>query len=258
MLARVVPALYIGYMRLVERTSRVVRIGYDEMLARRAAGADLALVALHQNVFIAPMMVRGLGMLTMASVGDAGDIIEAMLRPCDIEAVRGGSSTRASRRTPVVREFLDRCSELSEHGKLMTVITPDGSRGPAGAVKPGAVVLAMRTGAEMFCLHVHSSRSIYAPTWDRTEIPLPFGTIWVELEGPIPIASRATDTELEACRAEVERRLHAMHARAFARHGREPLPPMTTLASQAPRSSSADSKADVHIEPPLLASGEEK
>jgi len=147
--------------------------------------------------------------------------------------VRGGSSRRASRRTPALRAMIERVAELERGRAVITALTPDGSQGPAGAIKSGIAVLAAQTRSRIYCLNIHASRALYAPTWDRTAIPLPFSSIRVELEGPIlpPVAD--TPGAIEATRREVEQRLHAMHARAFARRGKHAVPSLTPLAIDA-------------------------
>ena len=229
LVARIVPALYLAYMRLVAATGRTVRTGVTEMFEARRRGTNVVLAVLHQDVFLSPYVFRDEGIVTLANVGDAGDLISAVLERCGFEVLRGGSSRRASRRTPAVREMLARLTERARASAVIAAVTPDGSQGPAGAVKPGLVFLAMRTEAEIYCLNIHASRAVYAPTWDRTAIPLPFSTIHVELDGPIRVPKRCGRAELESTRREVERRLHALHERAFQRCGRTPVPALTPL-----------------------------
>jgi hypothetical protein len=228
-LARVAPAFYMAYMRVVFATSRVVRIGMDEMVATARAGSNVALAVLHQDVVLSGMVFRDLGIVTVANVGDAGDIIAAVLVRCGFDVVRGGSSTRSSRRTPIVRELLARIAERPGAGGTIWAVTPDGSRGPAGAVKPGVAFVAMKTASKVYCLKIHASRALYVRTWDRTAIPLPFGTITVELDGPVDFAARASRAALEALRRDVEQRLHELQARAFGRSGRRSVPELTRL-----------------------------
>ena len=227
--ARLVPFLYLAYMRLVVATSRTVRRGVDEMLETRRRGTNVVLAVLHQGVVLSPYVFRDEGIVTLANVGDAGDLVSAVLERCGFEVLRGGSSRRASRRTPAVRDMIARLVERTREGAVIAAVTPDGSQGPAGAVKPGLVFLAMRTAAEIYCLQVHSSRSLYAPTWDRTAIPLPFSTLNVELDGPVRVPLHCSRAELERIRRDVEARLHALHARAFERCGSQPVPRLAAL-----------------------------
>lgn len=234
MLAALAPPLYVSYMRLVERTGTVVREGYDEMLARRRAGANITLAVLHQDLLLSASLFRDLGIWTVAGLGDAGDIITAVLERCGFHVMRGGSSSGRSRRATVIFDLIARTRGGDGARGSIVAITPDGSRGPAGAIKPGVAFVSMKTGAEIYCLNIHASRALYMPTWDRTAIPLPFGELRVVLEGPITIAPRASRAEMEECRLEIERRLHAMHARAFARYARAPKPQLTPLAAAPP------------------------
>jgi len=234
LVARILPILYLAYMHLIARTGRIVRIGVEEMFEARRRGTSVVLAVLHQDLFLGPYLFRDQGIVTLANVGDAGEIITALLERCGCEVVRGGSSRRSSRRTPAVADMIARLSAGGREGAVIAAVTPDGSWGPAGAVKPGLVSIAMGTAAEIYCLKIHASRALYAPTWDRTAIPLPFATVHVEIDGPIRApAAGATRSEVEETRVEVERRLHALHARAFARWSREPIPRLTPLGGEA-------------------------
>jgi lysophospholipid acyltransferase (LPLAT)-like uncharacterized protein len=233
LLAGVTPPFYMAYMRLVLATSRVVRIGMDEMVATARTGANVALPVLHQDVLLSGIVFRDLGIVTVANVGDSGDIIAAVLARCGFEVVRGGSSSRPSRRTPVVRELLARIGERRGASGTIWAVTPDGSRGPAGAVKPGVAFVAMKTASKVYCLKIHASRALYVRTWDRTAIPLPFGTITVELDGPLAFEPQTSRAAMEALRREVEGRLHALQERAFARAGRRPIPELSRLDAAA-------------------------
>ncbi len=224
LLARLAPIFYLAWMRLVAATSRVQWRGRETMLAARDAGTHVVLAVLHQDLILSPYLFRDLGIITLANRGDAGEVITGLLERCGFRVVRGGSSRRASRRAPAVRGILGEVQRSRQRRGAIVAITPDGSRGPAGAVKPGAVFLAAKLAAEVFCLKIHASRAWYAPTWDRTAFPLPFSTITVDLEGPIRVSEDGGRIALERARLEVERTLTAMHERAFARHGRAPVP----------------------------------
>jgi lysophospholipid acyltransferase (LPLAT)-like uncharacterized protein len=228
-LAIAAPPFYMAYMRAVLATSRVVRIGMDEMVAAARTGSNVALAVLHQDVILSGITFRDLDIVTVAGVGDAGDIIAAVLERCGFEVVRGGSSTGFSRRTPVLRDLLGRIGRRANGAGTIWAVTPDGSRGPAGAVKPGVAFVAMKTASKVYCLNIHASRALYVPTWDRTAIPLPFGTITIELDGPLEFDAESSRAGLEALRREVEQRLHVLQSRAFARTGRRPVPELAQL-----------------------------
>jgi lysophospholipid acyltransferase (LPLAT)-like uncharacterized protein len=60
-------------------------------------------------------------------------------------------------------------------------VTPDGSRGPMYDLKPGAVSIAMKTGAPFVMLSLNFSRAWRLKSWDRFYLPVPFSRIEVQL-----------------------------------------------------------------------------
>lgn len=224
LLARAAVVFYGAWMRLVEATSRIDGAAAREIDERRRRGERIILLLLHQDVFVAPWYLRGLEVCGLASRGDAGDVIDAVMCSLGHRNVRGGSSESASR-----RRTLSAVRELIRHGRahadrgFVIAITPDGSQGPAGACKPGFGLVALETGASIWCIEIHASPSITLRTWDRTMIPLPFGRTWARLEGPIEVPADADAKVLEDVRQRAEKTLHRLHAEAFAGRTHPPL-----------------------------------
>jgi hypothetical protein len=77
---RIAPLVYRAWMRLVAATSRVDETVAHELDERRRRGERIVLLMLHQDVFVAPWFLRGIGVCGLASTGDAGDIIDAVMR----------------------------------------------------------------------------------------------------------------------------------------------------------------------------------
>ncbi len=229
---RIAPAFYRGWMRLVAATSRVDESAARELNARRRRGERIVLLMLHQDVFIAPWFLRGIGVCGLASTGDAGDIIDAVMRSLGHCNVRGGTSGRESRRRTLgaLRAMIRFGRERAGDG-FVIAITPDGSIGPAGACKPGFGLVALETGASVWCIKIHASPALLPNTWDRTTIPLPFGRVWARMEGPLPIPPDANADALEQVRVAAERSLHRLHARVFAEGGQRAVPPMCAHVS---------------------------
>jgi lysophospholipid acyltransferase (LPLAT)-like uncharacterized protein len=203
-------------MRLVYATSRVDDAAAREIDARRRRGERVVLLMLHQDVFVAPWYLRGLEVCGLASTGDAGDIIDAIMRSLGHRNVRGGSSESVARRRTLgaLRDLIREGRARAAEGGFVIAITPDGSQGPAGACKPGFGLVALETGASIWCIDIHSSPSLLLRTWDRTMIPLPFGRTWARLDGPIEIPSGADAQVLEDVRQRAEGILHRLHAQA--------------------------------------------
>lgn len=228
LLTRFLPRLYAGYLRWVERTSRVDAGELTALLDRRAPGDHIAFALLHQDVLALPWFFRGRGVTALAQKSDAGEIISAILRHIGFVPARGGTSASAKRRVPVVQDMI---KDAVDAGGSAVAITPDGSSGPAGVVRPGIAYFALRTGATVYCVKLAAARALFAPTWDRTQIPLPFNRIRVHVSRPLVAPTgNVTLGDFESFRAEVERNLHSLHYRAFAELGRRPVPILKRLS----------------------------
>jgi lysophospholipid acyltransferase (LPLAT)-like uncharacterized protein len=246
LLARILPGLYVRYLRLVERTSYIDSRELTDIIDRRLPAEHLAFALLHQDILALPWFFRGRGITALAQRTDAGDIISAVLERIGFVAARGGTSASARRRVPVVQQMI---KDAVDSGGSVVAVTPDGSSGPAGVVRPGIAYFALRTGATVYCVKLAASRSWFAPTWDRTQIPLPFSRMRVCVSEPhVPPRDKATLGDFEGFRLAVERSLHTLHYRAFAEHGRAPVPILRRLsdveaAERAARAAGRSSKA---------------
>jgi len=221
--------MYVAYLRFVERTSHVDADELTALLENRAPGDHIAFALLHQDVLAQPWFFRDRGVTALAQKTDAGDIIAAILEHIGFSAARGGTSASARRRVPVVQKMIKDAVERSDGS--VVAITPDGSSGPAGVVRPGIAYFALRTGATVYCVKLVAAHAVFAPTWDRTQIPMPFNRIRVHVSPALPAPTgNVTVGDFESFRAEVEKNLHALHYRGFAEAGRAPVPILKRLA----------------------------
>jgi lysophospholipid acyltransferase (LPLAT)-like uncharacterized protein len=84
-----------------------------------------------------------------------------------------------------------------EDGACLAV-TPDGPRGPAESVAPGAAFVAQRPGAPMVPVSVKASSAWRLKSWDRFMIPKPFARLTVAYGDPIYVdAESARDAAKE-------------------------------------------------------------
>lgn len=90
----------------------------------------------------------------------------------------------------------------------VVAITPDGPRGPAGRVQPGAVAAAQHAGVPIVAAGARTASAWYLGSWDRLCIPKPFAAIDVEYSSPIRIGPGKDG--LRAGIAAVQRALHAV------------------------------------------------
>jgi lysophospholipid acyltransferase (LPLAT)-like uncharacterized protein len=213
--AAILPRLYMAYMWLVEVTSR-----HDDRLTALLVGAadrhDRAVAVLwHQEVFTVAYNYRHYHGHTLASVSDFGEVISAMLRLCNFTVARGGSGSR-SRRRDVLADLVE---HMRSHRRVIYGLTVDGSQGPVYRMKRGGPAIARACGAPVVAVRTWYKRGITLPTWDRTQIPLPFNRRVTLASGPYWIAPDADENTLEDFRAHLEQELLELTERAYAAAG---------------------------------------
>jgi len=96
-------------------------------------------------------------------------------------------------------------------------VVADGSRGPAHQVQKGLLYLARESQAPILPLAAASSRKITLNTWDRFEVPLPFGQNAILIGAPVRISPQDRGAALEARRQDLETRLNRLfqHSQNF-------------------------------------------
>jgi hypothetical protein len=205
-----VPRLYVAYMWFVWKTSRVEDRGYLEHGPRLIKENDgLVCMLWHEEVFSVAWSYRHVRPHTLASAGDAGEVIARMLKLCGYTVFRGGSSGRKSRRREGVLK--DMIEHMKANREVCYGITVDGSKGPYHVVKRGAPAIARECRKPVVLVRTWAKRNIHLPTWDRMAIPLPFNHIRQYLRGPYFVPENAQDPEVfEAFRREMERGLEEL------------------------------------------------
>jgi lysophospholipid acyltransferase (LPLAT)-like uncharacterized protein len=74
-------------------------------------------------------------------------------------------------------------------GGAIVAMTPDGPRGPAARVQPGAVAAAQHAGVPIVAVGARVSSAWHLRSWDRQRIPKPFARIDVLYGSPIRIGA---------------------------------------------------------------------
>lgn len=218
--AAVVPALYMAYMRFVFVTSRIEP---NDFLALKRANEEFnGAVALlwHEEVMTVAYGYFYLGFRghTLASVGDAGELIARILQRCNFVVFRGGSTKgRARRREGVLQEMID---HMRTHDQVIYGLTVDGSRGPRYHLKHGGIVIARECNKPILLVRTWYKRYLRLPTWDRMAVPLPFNRIGYYIKGPyfVPEGTHSA-AGLEEFRLALENDLIDLAAESYADMG---------------------------------------
>jgi lysophospholipid acyltransferase (LPLAT)-like uncharacterized protein len=124
---------------------------------------------------------RGRGVAIMISEHSDGEIVARVAHRLGYRTVRGSTSRGAA------RALLSACREI-ENGNCLAV-TPDGPRGPARSVAPGAAIIAQRTNAPIVPVSATASSAWRLNSWDRFMIPRPFATITVGYGDPVHVSA---------------------------------------------------------------------
>jgi lysophospholipid acyltransferase (LPLAT)-like uncharacterized protein len=164
---------------LVQLWCRSLRFEISEEHTRLLRWSDQPIVYAfwHNRLFIAAEVYRrnrSRGICGLVSASRDGAWLAAFLSLLGIQAVRGSSSRLG-------REAAVGLAEALRAGKDVA-ITPDGPRGPCYNFRPGALVLAQRTGAPMILFGADYLSAWRLGSWDRFYLPKPFSTIRMRCE----------------------------------------------------------------------------
>lgn len=168
----------------------------------------------HNRIPIATYFWRQRGIIVMSSLSFDSEYIARFIQRFGYGAAKGSSTRNA-------RAGLIQMIRAVRAGKS-AAFTVDGPRGPLYEVKPGAVMLAAKSGAAILPFSISLERCWRLPSWDRLEIPKPFARVVVVLGERIYVPADQGNDEtqharlqqvLDELRAESDRLLTAAKAR---------------------------------------------
>lgn len=156
-----------------------------ELFIKAASKQKCVLIFWHNRLaMIAEIMARHAPQFRYAAVisnSRDGEVIAVLTNSYrQARSIRVPHHARSSALQTIIREL--------KKGQEILVITPDGPRGPIYEVKPGVVIAARESEAQVVPLSWTSSKCWKLPTWDHFMIPKPFSTIYVKIGTPIQIS----------------------------------------------------------------------
>jgi hypothetical protein len=135
-----------------------------------------------------------------------GELITRVVEPLGIVTARGSSTRGGEAGVRGMLAWAGRDRHLA--------VTPDGPRGPAEQVKPGALFLAERTGRRIVPIAMAARPVRALRSWDRFRVPWPFARVLVSHGAPFQVADSG-----ECARLEFERALVSLTRDVRARVG---------------------------------------
>jgi lysophospholipid acyltransferase (LPLAT)-like uncharacterized protein len=160
-----------------------------DLRALRELDRPVLFVLWHNRLFMAAELHRryrpGRRLYGLISASRDGAWLTAFFLACGVETVRG-SSSRLGREA--VKGLVDVMRAGDDAG-----ITPDGPRGPAYEMKPGALVVARRSHAAVVLVGLDFESSRRFPSWDGFHLPLPFSRVHARFQFVDPDVAQYRD-----------------------------------------------------------------
>lgn len=213
--------LLAGYLRLVQRTNRIVFEPAD-IYDRIRPELPLIFAMWHgQHIMIPFARPDWMPACSLVSRHGDGGFNAVALRELGIGAIRGsGALGKKIREKGGASAFIAMLRRLAA-GETM-VLTADVPK-RARIAGPGIIALARASGRPIRAVAVVTSRRIDFNSWDRASIGLPFGRCAIVVGEPILVARDADEAAQEAARLALQASLDDVHARGYALvGGRDP------------------------------------
>jgi lysophospholipid acyltransferase (LPLAT)-like uncharacterized protein len=178
-----------GYLWLVLRTIRWTIVGRPPADALLADPKGFIVCFWHGRIAAsigAQPLCRPLRPTRLIiSQSEDGEFIARAMEMMDLPAFRGSSRrTKDPRRRHSGGAVYRQSLEWVEQGGVL-ILTPDGPRGPNEQMAEGPVRMASRTGAAVILMGLATSPKARLKTWDRMELPCPFGRGVIAFDGPL-------------------------------------------------------------------------
>ena len=175
-------------VRLIGPTLRVEMVGVQNAVQIRDSG-EIAIGAFwHRCIFSAIWVWRKRGIVVLNTVNFDGQWTRRVIERLGFGTAQG-SSTRGA------IEGLTIMASRLEEGKHVA-LTIDGPHGPRYVAKPGAVILARRTGKPVSVFHLTAQRAhTFKKSWDLFQLPYPYSRVVMFVAPPIRVPMDA-DSEV--------------------------------------------------------------
>jgi len=177
---------------------------YTDALAR---GERFVYAFWHSALLPLAVLHRNEGIAVLVSRHRDGELITQVIEKLGFVAARGSSTRGGEAGVRGMLAWAARDRHLA--------VTPDGPRGPAEQLKPGALYLAQRTGRRMVPIGVAARPVRALRSWDRFRVPWPFARVLVSHGAPFAVTGSldglAAGSEGEAAGPEERGRLQFEH-----------------------------------------------
>jgi lysophospholipid acyltransferase (LPLAT)-like uncharacterized protein len=193
----VIAAVVYWFIRLLGPTLRVEIVGVHNAIQIRNSGGPGIGAFWHRCILPAAWIWRNRGIVVLNTVNFDGQWTRRVIERLGFGTAQG-SSTRGG------VEGLSAMAQDLEAGRNVA-FTIDGPRGPRFVAKPGAVILARRTGRPISAFHVGVQYGFtIEKAWDHFQIPFPFSKVVMFVAQPIRVPTDADSDLLKSKQDETQ------------------------------------------------------
>lgn len=187
------------FIQFIGMTLRYEVEGQESLIQCEAANKLPIISSWHDAILATTHFLRNRNIIVMVSQSRDGAYMARCIHRFGYGAARG-SSTRGG------------LGAFVEMVRLMRAgfpggFTVDGPKGPRHIVKPGACLLAKKTGSPLIPFVIVPKHFWEVSSWDRLQIPVPFSKAKVFIGEPIFVSPEADENALEEKRAELQHSL---------------------------------------------------
>lgn len=160
----------------------------------------------HGTMTLPWFILKNYDMVGLTSKSKDGDLLAKILRYWKYRVIRG-SSTKGG--DVALGIMIDHAKN-----KKSIAITPDGPRGPAKKMKPGAVIIAKKTGIPLVLIGVGYKKKKLLKSWDSFQIPNLFSEVNIVYSDPIYVSKELSYDETSKVIENCEKKLNELQSKA--------------------------------------------
>ena len=205
-----------GYLRLALRTIRWRAEGRESAEGVWDAGGGVITCFQHGRIALSPAcwpLDRAQEPRALISLSADGGFVAAAVERLGFPAIRGSAAKPSdpAKTKGGAAAFRETLRWIRGGGGI--AVTPDGPRGPPGAMTEGPPLLARASGAPVLLVGLACRPCLRLRSWDGHVVPLPFGRGLIVWDGPL---AAGRDADPEVLREDWRARLQAVTDRAEA------------------------------------------
>jgi hypothetical protein len=184
-------------MRLIGPTLRVEMVGVQNAVQIREAGEAAIGTFWHRCIFSAIWVWRKRGIVVLNTVNFDGQWTRRVIERLGFGTAQGSSTRGAIEGLTIMAGRLEEVKHVA--------LTIDGPRGPRYVAKPGAVILARRTGKPVSIFHLAAQRAYtFKKSWDLFQLPFPFSRVVMFVAPPIRVPIDADSEVIHQKQKEIQ------------------------------------------------------